>query len=75
MAPRARKVKATRGLIHFSMGVQEDAIQDFLSVNKIDRVPNTPKYMATDNLVTIQVPPADEYICPDHIYVWLHSGD
>lgn len=75
MAPRARKVKATNGLIHFSTGVQEESIQDFLKTNKIDRVPNSPKYITTENLVTIQVPAAEEYVVPDHVYVWFHSGD
>jgi hypothetical protein len=71
MAPRARKIPCTSGLVFFSAGVTEEQVQEFLKRNGIDRVPGKPKWMTSMTNTAIQVPPADEYIVPDDVYVWV----
>lgn len=73
MAPRTRKIEAKHGLVGFYIGVTEDLIQDFLKVNHIERSPNSPKYMTTLTNTVISVPPADQYIVPDHVYTWIQT--
>ena len=75
MAPRARKVKAEKGLIHFSAGITTSQIKEFLTANSIEIISGPLPHETDKNLVTITVPPSAEYLCPDDIYVWLHSGE
>ncbi len=73
MAPRVRKVPCTSGLVHFYIGVSSLLVDEFLKANGIARVPNTPEWMTSMDCTTIQVPPADEYIVPDEVYVWVKT--
>jgi hypothetical protein len=74
MAPRTRRIACTEGLVHFDAGVNENQIQDFLKTNSIERVKGSPQYLTTDDkTVAIQVPPAETYIVPDDMYVWIRT--
>lgn len=70
MAPRTRKISCTSGLVAFHVGVTEELVEDFLKANKIERVPGSPKFTTEKSVTTIQVPPAEEYVIPDHAWVW-----
>lgn len=70
--PRVRKIECKDGLVSFGLGVTEEIIQDFLKENKIERIKDSEERITSKQDVKIQVPPADVYIVPDHIYVWLN---
>lgn len=73
MAPRARRIPCTSGLVFFSIGITEQQVEEFLKANKIERVSGSPKWMTTMNNTAIKVPPAESYFVPDEIYIWVKT--
>lgn len=83
--PSVKKIKCTSGLVHFTGGVGEQLVEDFLAHNKIKRVEGTPKWMTSGGIETeeeidagkgkyyntIRVPEAEEYVVPDHVWIWV----
>ena len=79
--PSIKKISCTSGLVHFSVGVSEQQVEDFLNRNKIKREEGSPKWMTSGGVMdenkpskaitTIRVPPADEYIVPDDVWIWI----
>lgn len=71
MAPRARKAYAINGIVKFLKGIQEFQIKEFLDKNSIKMI----EQKIDERLITLLVPPAEEYIIPDDIYVWFDSAE
>lgn len=71
MAPRTRRVSAVDGMVRFDKGILESQINEFLAKNNIQKTKDTEE---VDGVVTVYVPPAENYVIPDEIYVWVRTS-
>lgn len=68
--PRQRFVPGSTGIVLFSHGAPLESIFDFLTVNGIEQ---DETFIVREGLgdVKVKVPVKDEYLVPDHVYVWV----
>jgi len=71
MAPRARKIRVEKGMINFYIGVSDLQIEEFLARNNINK--SDTKQVGNPLYVSLEIPPSEEYIVPDDVYIWFHS--
>lgn len=72
MAPRARIASPKqKGIVRFMPGIQDFQIKEFLNKNNI----KSRMISRSENIVEVHVPPAEQYIIPDDIYVWFENAE
>jgi len=68
--PRQRFVSGSTGLVLFSHGAPLESILDFVVANELEE---KDIFIVREELgdVKVKVPVKEQYLVPDHVYVWV----